>query len=671
MAGVVGQKKDTRSEGMKHNFKFSRHLLSGALAGMLVVGSLSVPVQAAGTVPDEIMLGVFFNSEKDTSDTLYWSKDGVNFYELCQAYTDVTPDSDKESWIDNPIGDWKVGTLHDPSIIYKDGWFYMLSGYSTGAKDKDSLVLDESKTNQVYRAMVGYSRDLEYWSFPNAGKLSDGKTADIPLSRKPAGSEKYGAYWDSVAPDFMVDDDGTVYIVASFGYYASWHGDDPMNDIMQPYLIKGTFNVPKGADPSVEAKRNEACDAVWENAVPINLPCMTGDRAAVADDHIDGSLYKEDGWYYFSVKENGVTNEIWRIRDLDRVSDAGAWEEVSDDVITGYEGPCLTKYAGQYFMYVDRLESYTPVDTDKPYGSTGTWVVKASTATTGALDQYTGWLEKNIRPIHTWGADGAEKPNRHGTVITLTGEAAQKVYSLAQKTRYAGRLSTESYKDSDWEHKGWYKKESYRYPLLGGKVVNFWYEDDVRQGVSLGNPDYRGKEIFDHDSDGWYWLDAIYDGKMAAAENVYDPAGNMILDAYKNGDYEVAQPVDQAYYNEVGSAVYGISDSTWKWVRYDWLGKMVKCNDSDRRFYQSGKTGNWYRYDPITGAMVKGMWQYVNDDGYKVTVYFDPTTGVRVDNRTIEINGYSYTFDAYGSLVEGVSGPISALPVIEYVSPRR
>lgn len=52
-----------------------------------------------------------------------------------------------------------------------------------------------------------------------------------------------------VAPDFMVDDDGTVWIVVSLGYYASWHNDSSQNDIMQPYLIKATGLKP-GADPA-------------------------------------------------------------------------------------------------------------------------------------------------------------------------------------------------------------------------------------------------------------------------------------------------------------------------------------------------------------------------------------------------------------------------------------
>ncbi len=611
-----------------------RKLAAAALTVIIAAGGAfglsGTEVHAASS--DEIMLGVFWTSDEDTTDTLYYSTDGENFYELCEAYTDGTPDDSGNSQILNDKEGRNDSTLHDPSIIYRDGYFWMLSGFTSGTGSDERFI-----------PMMGYSTNLVNWTYPASGSKTN-----VKLSVDPPGSEKYGDAWDMVAPDFMVDDDGTVYIIASFGYYASWHGDSSENDIMQPYLVKVSSLTPgEDAKTNIEAEPT----ATYEDAVPINLPCMT-ERSDVAQDHIDGSLYKEDGFYYLSIKENGVTNEIWRLNDLSKCSDASAWELVSDDAVTGYEGPSLTKYQGEYFLYMDRLSSYVPVDSDTAYGSEGIWVAKASIATTGALDQYTGWLESNIHQIHTYDLEGNERDNRHGTVITLTGDAAAVVRSLAATAGYTKTSNT--YDSSNWSQMGWYYKESYRSPSLGGKVVKYWYEDDVRQGVSFDNSDYRGKEIYDPDSDAWYWLDAKYDGKMAVAEN-----------GYEGGDYEVAQPVDQDLFNSIGADAYGTADYAWKWVRYDWEGKMIKATD-DAPFYLKYGTSDWYRYDPITGEMVKGAWSYVNANGDTVTVFFDTTTGVRVDNQTREINGNSYTFDENGVVI---SGDASKLPTVTLHSP--
>ncbi len=632
-------------------------LLSMAMAvsGVSVTENNMNTVSAAAS--DEIMLGVFWTSDEDCTDTLYWSTNGVDFYELAQAYVDSAPNDSNSAIIAGIPEGRNDNTLHDPSILYRDGYFWMLSGYTQGEGDAQRFI-----------PMLGYSDDLVHWSYPASGSSTNVKPSVTP----PGYKEKGKNAWNAVAPDFMVDDDGTVYIVVSLGYYAMFNEDNSANDVMQPYLIK-VSNLQ--LRPEADTVNNPAAPPIaeYEDAVPINLPCMT-ERAGVAHNHIDGSLYKEDGYYYLSIKENGVTNEIYRINDLSRCSDASAWEEVSYDVATGYEGPCLTKYQGEYFFYMDRLKSYTPVDSNQEFGTNETWVVKASVDTTGKLDKYTGWLEKNIQRIKTYDLNGNERANRHGTVITVTGEAAEKVRNLAKTKGYTDAQLKNTYlapseEKSPWTDTGWYYKESYRTPKLGGSVVKYWYEKDVRQGVDFSNPDYRGKEIWDPDSDAWYWLDAVYDGKMAAAQNVYDENGNWVKSAYDNGDYQVAQPVDQALFNEIGAAAYGTADSSWKWVRYDWEGKMIKCNDSDARFYKDGANGNWYRYDPVTGAMQKGLWSYVNDDGYTVYCYFDTTTGVRVENQTIEVNGYSYTFDQWGSLLTERSGPIDRLPVIEYKSP--
>ena len=58
--------------------------------------------------------------------------------------------------------------------------------------------------------MLGCSKDLVHWSYPNSGSATN-----VGVTENPPG--KLGADFDMVAPDMMVDDDGTVWIVASLG----------------------------------------------------------------------------------------------------------------------------------------------------------------------------------------------------------------------------------------------------------------------------------------------------------------------------------------------------------------------------------------------------------------------------------------------------------------------
>ncbi|MCD7836149.1 MAG: hypothetical protein LUG83_05815 [Lachnospiraceae bacterium] len=117
--------------------------------------------------------------------------------------------------------------------------------------------------------------------------------------------------------------------------------------------------------------------------------------------------------------------------------------------------------------------------------------------------------------------------------------------------------------------------------VYGWKEIDgsyYWYENGVRQGVSEDSS-YRGKEIYDPDSDAWYWLDNVQNGAKAVSKDVYQES------------------------------------SGGKWVRYDSDGQMVKGWDT--------QDGNTYYFDLTTGAMAKGIVR-VNGLDY----YFDETTGI-------------------------------------------
>ena len=147
---------------------------------------------------------------------------------------------------------------------------------------------------------------------------------------------------------------------------------------------------------------------------------------------------------------------------------------------------------------------------------------------------------------------------------------------------------------------GWVTKDGQKY----------WYENGVKQGT-----EGRGKEIYDPDSDAWYWLDAVQGGAMAVNKDVYQESG-------------AGQWADRA-------------DGTGKWVRYDENGHMVKG-------WQDTREGTYY-FDETYGTMAKG---YATIDGKEY--YFNTDTGVREktigsvpQNGWKRINGGYYWYENY------------------------
>lgn len=129
----------------------------------------------------------------------------------------------------------------------------------------------------------------------------------------------------------------------------------------------------------------------------------------------------------------------------------------------------------------------------------------------------------------------------------------------------------------------------------------YWYENGVKQGTTG-----RGKEIYDPDSDAWYWLDAVQGGAMTVSKDVYQESA-------------AGQWADKP-------------DGTGKWVRYDENGHMVKG-------WQTTDKGTYY-FDLITGAMAKGTGDI---DG--VPCAFDEYTGIALDGQWLTINGADFWYE--------------------------
>jgi hypothetical protein len=135
---------------------------------------------------------------------------------------------------------------------------------------------------------------------------------------------------------------------------------------------------------------------------------------------------------------------------------------------------------------------------------------------------------------------------------------------------------------------------------VGGEEM--WYENYNRQGYNAGDSNYRGKEIYDEDSNAWYWLDNVDGGKKAVSKDVYQES---LADDEGN----------------IG-----------KWVRYDSQGRMVKgwCAGygADARIISSPEEANGeavYYFDEKYGTMAKGE-VTINGETYK----FDTTYGTLI-----------------------------------------
>ncbi len=132
----------------------------------------------------------------------------------------------------------------------------------------------------------------------------------------------------------------------------------------------------------------------------------------------------------------------------------------------------------------------------------------------------------------------------------------------------------------------------------GWEVVNgnyYWYENGVKQGT-----EGRGKEIYDPDSDAWYWLDAVDGGKKATGKDLYQ---------------------------ESDAGVWAEERGKGKWVRYDENGHMIKGWDIN-------ENGSYY-FDPTYGTMAKG---YVVID--EQLYYFDELTGIGESSDWDGVNGW-------------------------------
>ena len=204
-------------------------------------------------------------------------------------------------------------------------------------------------------------------------------------------------------------------------------------------------------------------------------------------------------------------------------------------------------------------------------------------------------LEAEERTVH----GAAEKTTITAmAVFTCTDKNCASAQFVDATVKQTGGVTTaavnfngKDYTAKYGEKNGWVEENGKKY----------WYENGVKQGT-----EGRGKEIYDPDSDAWYWLDAVQGGAMTVSKDVYQESA-------------AGQWADKP-------------DGTGKWVRYDENGHMVKG-------WQTTDKGTYY-FDLITGAMAKGTGDI---DG--VPCAFDQYTGIALDGQWLTINGADFWYE--------------------------
>ncbi len=217
--------------------------------------------------------------------------------------------------------------------------------------------------------------------------------------------------------------------------------------------------------------------------------------------------------------------------------------------------------------------------------------------------------DESVVTVDKWGGVTGEGTGKAVITAELDGLTATCNVVVEGKTDYIKNL------DCKW----FYSNKRY-----------YWYEGGIKQGTYddpqgvIGDGTVRGREIYDPESDGWYWLDSVYAGAKAIGKEVWMPYIYQNEDTWNDEDKRsIAYESDEG----MGESVYrAIVNKSGKWVRYDEYGKMLKgwiTIEGELAEKYPDQVGKTYYYDTRTGLMAKGL---VTIDG--VNHYFNETTGV-------------------------------------------
>ena len=298
----------------------------------------------------------------------------------------------------------------DPSIMYYGGKFWSLSGWN--------------RYDGKFWPMISYSTDLVHWTHPDGEGLING-THGISLNTYPSGFSSSNKGFDTVAPEWFVSKNGSVYIVFSAGYYGAFHGD-ATNDRMQAYMVKVTkLSASAGvADGSTKYLWPQNLTFRAGTAKRINIP---GNSASNAD-YIDGAMFVNGSTDYLVIKKGGLTNQIYKTSNID----GNSWTLVNSKATFGYEGASVAKLGSTYYMAADHVTGAT---------ADGVKLFKSTSLTT------TGWGSAGTKFVTK---AGATCKVRHGSIITLKEgtagwKAAANLMKLSVAKATVGSIANKTY----------------------------------------------------------------------------------------------------------------------------------------------------------------------------------------------------------------------------------
>ena len=282
------------------------------------------------TTENGYLISYFGENDVGQDLILAYSKDGINFKQITRFVPPTT------------------NTIRDPSILHhKNGWWYVCH---TNTPYGNGFVAE--KFNLIK------SRDLINWY--QVGRIGFDGVAN----------------W---APEFFVDDDGSVHIIGSTTLTGSFQPyifsalDDDLNTWSAGQKIQGAFN-----------SASTSTSSTW----------------------IDGCMFKVGAEYHLIIKDETAEHRwlsIFKSTSLksgfDTIVKDGAqsWGAISQKV----EAPCIVKMDNGYRIYADGLPTYQ-----------------------GGLGQFLMYqdFDANFNPItNDVTKITSDTPMRHGTVIKVTG----------------------------------------------------------------------------------------------------------------------------------------------------------------------------------------------------------------------------------------------------------
>lgn len=261
---------------------------------------------------------------------LAYSKDGINFKQINRFVPPTT------------------NTIRDPSIIlHKNGWWYVChtnTPYGHGfVSEKFNIIKSRDLITWQQVARIGFD-NVQNW-----------------------------------APEFFVDDDGSVHIIGSIN----------LDGTFQPYIFSAL-------DDDL---------ATWSAGQKIQ-GAFNSASTSTSNSWIDGCMFKVGAEYYFIIKdetENHKWLSIFKSTSLKSgfntiVKDGSqAWSAISQKV----EAPCIVKIDNGYRIYADGLPTYQ--------GGLGQFLMYQD------FDANFNPITNNITKITS------DTPMRHGTVIKVKG----------------------------------------------------------------------------------------------------------------------------------------------------------------------------------------------------------------------------------------------------------